>query len=176
MIGIASKLAAWRSERSGSAAIELAVIGSILAVAAMNAAEVGRYAVYSNAVGSATQAGAEAALVACDTAHTPATTNCPNLTTAVTTAIQGTALGTQVSLSGPITEGFYCLNGSNQLVYMADVSNQPADCSSVGQPTLRSVLYLQVSTTYAYQAMFPQLTMVRAFPQAITRTSWMRML
>ncbi|HEY2750074.1 hypothetical protein [Phenylobacterium sp.] len=175
MIGIASKLAAWRAERSGSAAIELAVIGSILAVAAMNAAEVGRYAVYSNAVGSATQAGAEAALVTCDPAHTPATTNCPTLTTAVTTAIQGTALGTQVSLSG-ITEGFYCLNGSNQLIYMADVNNQPADCSSVGQPTLRSVLYLQVSTTYAYQAMFPQLTMVRAFPQAITRTSWMRML
>ena len=154
----------------------MAVIGSILAVAAMNAAEVGRYAFRSNEVGSATQAGAQAAYVACDPAHTPATTNCPNLTTAVTTAIQGTPLGALVSLSGPITEGYYCLNDTNQLVYMADVNSRPADCSAVGQPTLRSVLYLQVRTTYAYRPMFPALTMVGAFPQAITRTTWMRML
>ena len=170
----AQLIASWRNDRRGGAAIEFAAVGSVLALLGANVAEVGRYAFLSNEVAAATQSGAEAALVACDPAHTPATTNCPSLSSAVTTAIQGTSLASNVSLAANIAEGYYCLNTVNVLTYMGDVAHNPADCSTVGNPTLKSVLYLQIQTTYAYQPIFPGLTIANTFPANITRTSWMR--
>jgi Flp pilus assembly protein TadG len=164
------------ADQRGMAAVEMSLISGVFAVALFNAIEVGRYAYILMEAEQATQAGAEAALVTCDAQHVPATSNCPALDTAVTTAVQGTSLGTHVTLNGAISEGYYCLNASNALVYAADVSSKPSDCSAYGNAGLAPVLYLQVHTSYTYAPIFTGFTIGSTFPTAIQKTSWMRML
>lgn len=164
------------ADQRGIAAVEMSLISGVFAVALFNAIEVGRYAYILMEAEQATQAGAEAALVACDGQHVPATSNCPALSNAVTTAVQGTSLGTHVTLNGAISEGYYCLNASNALVYAADVNSKPSDCSAYGNAGLSPVLYLQVHTTYTYAPIFTGFTIGSTFPTSIQKTSWMRML
>jgi len=164
------------ADQRGVAAVEMSLVTGVFAVALFNAVEVGRYAYVLMEAGQATQAGAEAAFVACDSQHVPATQNCPSLNSAVTAAIQGTSLGNKVSLNGAISEGYYCLDPSNQLVFAASASSKPSDCSSVGSPTLQPVLYLQVHTTYTYAPILAGFTIGSRFPTSIQKTAWMRML
>lgn len=164
-----------RRDERGVAAVEMALVTSVFAVALLNAVEVGRYAYILMEAEQATQAGAEAALVTCDLQHVPATQNCSGLSSAVTTAIQGTSLGTKVSLNGGLTEAYYCLNASNALVQVSDLSSKPSDCSSVGNSGLAPVLYLQVHTTYPYAPIFHGLTVGQSFPTTVQKTAWMRM-
>ena len=85
----------------------------------------------ANAVNSATLA----AWNACDTKHLPAKTNCTGLTSAITTGLQTTSLGTSVTLaSGYPTEGYYCVNSSGVLTNVANYSaTPPATCSGAGR-------------------------------------------
>lgn len=174
-----SRLAAFirrlRRDERGVAAVEMALIGSLFCVALLNAVEVGRYAYLRTEVATATQIGAQAALVACDPAHLPATVNCPELDAAVATAIHGTSLGSAVSLSGPVAEAYYCLNASGALAYAADLDHKPADCGAFGNAGAKPVLYLRVNTTYAYASLFGGLSVAQAFPATVTRSAWMRM-
>ena len=165
------------TDTRGTAALELAGVGALLMLGAMNAADVGRYAYQTSEVTAAAQAGAEAALVACDIDHTPATLNCPGLPDAVTRAIQATRLGAQVSLDGQIDEGYYCLNTSGVLINYSSASYKPADCSGVANaaPGAAPTLFLQVHVTYAFQPLFPGVTVAQNFSPHIARTSWMRM-
>jgi Flp pilus assembly protein TadG len=176
MTGLRPFLRRFRRDERGIAAIEAAFITSAFSIAMLNAVEVGRYAYIQMEADQATQVGAQAALVACDAKHVPATQSCPNLNSAVTTAIQGTTLGTDMSLNGAITEGYYCINAAGALVSVSDISSKPANCSAVGNSTLNPVLYLQVHTRYAYAPMFPGLTVAQAFPKSVLKTAWMRML
>lgn len=141
----------------------------------MNSAELARYGYSQMQLSSASEAGASAALAACDTVHLPATANCPSLSAAVNTAIQSTGLGAKVALQGSFTEGYYCLNLSHQLQYVQGPNSKPADCSSVANPSAKPALYLSLTVTYPYTAMFGPSTVVAALPQTMTRTSWMRM-
>lgn len=166
----------FRRDERGVAAIETSLIIGVFSVAMMNAVDVGRYAYILMEAEQATEVGAQAALNACDAQHVPATQSCPNLTSAVTTAIQGTSLGSAVSLNGAITEGYYCVNAAGALVYASDVSSKPSDCSGFGSPGTRPGLYLQVHTQYAYAPIFPGLTVAKTFPKSVQKTSWMRML
>lgn len=164
------------ADERGIAAVEASLITGIFAVALFNAIEVGRYAYIQMETTQATQAGAEAALVACDDQHVPATTNCAGLSTAVTTAVQGTSLGTHITLNGAISEGYYCLNNLNKLVFAAALNAKPSDCSAFGNSSLQPVLYLQVRTAYTYAPIFTGLTIGQTFPTAVRKTAWMRML
>jgi hypothetical protein len=154
----------------------MALIGSMFSVAVLNAVDVAHYAFIVTQVNSATQAGAQAALVTCDVAHVPATQNCPGLNGAVATAIHGSSLGAGVGLSGAITEGYYCLNTANALQYVSSLDAKPADCTAAGKPALSPVLYLKIQTTYAYTPLFPTLSVAGALPTPVVRTGWMRML
>ncbi|MDB5444605.1 MAG: hypothetical protein JWP73_2981 [Phenylobacterium sp.] len=165
-----------RADQRGVAAVEMALVTGFFSVAMFNAVEVGRYAYILMEAEQATQVGAQAAYVACDTQHVPATQNCQGLNAAVTTAIHGTSLGTNVSLNGAISEGYYCINSSNALVYASDLASKPADCSAYGNPGLAPVLYLQVHTTYAYAPIFTGFTIASTFPTSVQKTAWMRML
>jgi len=165
-----------RRDERGVAAIEASIIISVFAIAMMNAVEVGRYAYILMEAEQATEVGAQAALVACDTQHVPATQSCPNLASAVTTAIQGTTLGSAMTLNGAITEGYYCLNNTGALAFVSDISTKPGNCAAVGNSSLSPVLYLQVHTQYTYAPMFPGLTVAQTFPTAVQKTAWMRML
>jgi Flp pilus assembly protein TadG len=173
---LTSLLRRFRRDERGIAAVEAALITSVFAIAAMNVIDVGRYAYVRMEAELATQAGAEAALVTCDAQHVPATQACPNLNTAVTTAIHGTSLGSAVALNGAIGEGYYCVNASGALVYASDLSSPPANCAGFGNAAGKPALYLQVRTRYAYTPIFPGLTVTKALPASIQKTAWMRML
>lgn len=162
-------------DEQGAAAVELAGVGAFLVIAAMNAADVGRYAYQASEVNAAAQAGAEASIVTCDVAHTPATQNCPDLDSAVATAIQTTPLGAGVTLNGAITEAYYCLDNTGALKKVGAVGAKPADCSAVDNANATPTLFLQVPVTYTFQPLFPGLTFAQSFSGTITRTSWMRM-
>jgi hypothetical protein len=167
----------FRRDQKGIAAIELALVGGLFAVGFMNVADVGRYAYQTAQVNAAAQAGAQAALTACDMAHTPATLNCPGLTAAVTTGVQGTSLGDQVTIDGAVAENWYCLDTSGVLQWASPANLKPADCSFIANPAANATpsLYLQTPVTFKFQPLFPGLTIAKTFMSSIKRTAWMRM-
>jgi Flp pilus assembly protein TadG len=164
-------------DQRGIAAVEVAMVVGLFAVGGMNATDVGRYAYQTSQVNAAAQAGAEAALNTCDLAHTPATLNCAGLVPAVTAGVQSTTLGTQVTIDGAVSEGWYCLDTSGTLQLAGTASSKPADCSGISAPAANATpsLYMQVPVTYPFQPLFPGLTLAQTFTSAIKRTAWMRM-
>lgn len=159
----------------GTAAVEFGGVGLLLMVAVMNGADVGRYGYQTSEVNAAAQAGAQAAAVACDLAHTPATLNCPELNQAVSTAIQSSPLGSDVTLKGGLAEAYYCLDNSGALKRVAAANSKPADCSAVNNTAAVPTLYIQVPVTYTFQPLFPGMTLAQSFAPTIERTAWMRM-
>jgi hypothetical protein len=125
---------------------------------------------------NATQIAAQAAWKACDLPKLPATINCPGLATAMQNALTSTSLGTRVSLiSGSPSEGYYCVNSSNALQYVSDVSSKPADCTAAGMPSLQPGDYIQVQTTFTYTPLFPGISVASTFASPINRTDFMRL-
>ena len=160
----------------GAAAIEFAFIGGFMCVAMLNTADLTVYFFNRMQVQTATEMGVQAAWKTCDQTMLPATTKCPNLATAVTTAIQSTSLGNAITLvTSPPTEGYYCVTGSNILQYVSDVSTKPADCTAAGVPTATPGDYISVQTSFPYKPLFPGLTVTSTLPNTITRTAWIRL-
>jgi Flp pilus assembly pilin Flp len=160
----------------GVAAIEFAFFAGLLSVGMLNVVDVSIYAFQRMEVDNATQVAAQAAWKACDTSQLPATTNCPGLSSAVTTAVQSTSLGSKVQLqTGSPAEGYYCVNSSGAIVYVSSVSSKPADCSSVGMASLQPADYLQIQTKFTYAPLFKGITIGHLLPTQITSTALMRM-
>jgi len=177
--GLASSLiskaaAAW-ADRRGVAAIEFGFFAVFLSIALANVTDVSIYIYQRMQVENATEIAAQAALKTCAT-QLPATVNCNGLTTAMRNALQSTSLGSSVAFAtGSPAEGYYCVNSSNALQYVAAVTSKPADCTAAGMPALQPGDYIQVQTTFTYHSLFPGLSVAGAFPSPITRTSMMRL-
>ena len=170
-----STRAIWADQR-GVAAVEFGLFVIFLSLSLVNVTDASIYLYQRMQVENATQVAAQAAFKTCDTAHLPATTNCPNLTTAIQNALGSTSLGASVSLiSGSPSEGYYCVNSSNALQYVSDVSSKPADCTAAGTPALQPGDYIQVQTTFTYTPLFPGLSVASSFPTPINRTAMMRL-
>jgi Flp pilus assembly protein TadG len=138
------------------AAIEFGLFAGFLSYAMLNAADISIYLYQRMQVENATEMAAQAAWKNCPISQLPAILNCSGLNTAVTTALQSTSLGSNVSLqSGSPSEGYYCVNSSNALQYMSNYSSKPADCSGAGMPSLRPGDYIKIQTTFAYAPLFP---------------------
>ena len=168
-------LAIW-ADRRGVAAVEFGLFAIFLSLALANVADVSIYIYQRMQAENATQAAVQAAWKACDVSHLPATTNCPGLTTAVQNAVKSTSLGTSVALvSGSPSEGYYCVNASNALQYVSNVSSKPADCTAAGMPSLQPGDYIQVQTTFSYVSLFPGLSVASTFATPINRTAMMRL-
>ncbi|HLZ08292.1 MAG TPA: hypothetical protein VKT80_06890, partial [Chloroflexota bacterium] len=106
----------------------------------------------------------------------PASTKCPNMNSAVTTAVQSTGLGNSVTLqSGSPSEGYYCVNSSGVLTWVSNASSPPNNCSSVGSSSTVPADYVIVQTTYNYTPIFPGLSVAAVFPATITSTSYVRL-
>ncbi len=164
-----------RDER-GVAAVEMSLLIGMISMALLNVAEVGRYLYSSAAVGAQTQAGAQAAASRCGLEMTPATINCAALNGAVTTAIRGGTLGSDITLDGAIVEAWYCVNAATgALQNVGAVNARPANCLAAGNAAVQPHLYLRVNTRFTYQPMFPGVTIVERFPTRIVRSAWMRM-
>ncbi len=167
--------AIWSDQR-GVAAIEFGLFGIILAFALVNVTDISIYIYQRMQAENATEIAAQAAWKACDLPKLPATINCPGLTTAMQNALTSTSLGTRVSLiSGSPSEGYYCVNSSNALQYVSDVSSKPADCTAAGMPSLQPGDYIQVQTTFTYAPIFPGLSVASTFATPINRTAIMRL-
>jgi Flp pilus assembly protein TadG len=166
----------WGRDCQGVAAVEFALIGGFLCLAVVNVADIGTYLYKRMNVENAALVGAMSALKACDATELPATVNCPGLTAAVTAAIQSTSLGTAVTLSSVVGEGYYCVNASNALEYVSDVASKPADCSAAGMPALQPADYVQVAVTFSYTPIFSGISVAGLFPTPITKTAMVRML
>ena len=165
----------WTDQR-GVAAIEFGFFSIFLSLALVNVADVSIYIYQRTQAENATQVAAQAAWKACDLSQLPATTNCAGLATAIQNALGSTSLGTRVSLiSGSPAEGYYCVNASNTLQYVSDVSSKPADCTAAGMPSLQPGDYIQVQTTFPYAPLFPGLSVTGTFATPINRTAIMRL-
>jgi Flp pilus assembly protein TadG len=166
--------AGWADQR-GVAAIEFGIFAVLLSAALANVTDVSIYIYQRMQVENATEIAAQAALKTCST-KLPATTNCPGLLAAMQNSLQSTSLGAAVALqSGSPTEGYYCINASNALQYVSDVSSKPADCTAAGMPALQPGDYILVNTTFSYQSLFPGLSVAHTFPTPISRTAMLRL-
>lgn len=164
----------WADKR-GVAAIEFGLFAIFLSAGLANVADASIYIYQRMEVENATEVAAQAASKNCST-NLPATTNCSNLLSAMQSALQSTSLGAAVTLqSGSPSEGYYCVNSSNALQYVSDVSSKPADCTAAGMPALQPGDYITVNTTFTYQPLFPGLSVASTFPTPINRTAMMRL-
>ncbi|HEX2633019.1 MAG TPA: TadE/TadG family type IV pilus assembly protein [Bradyrhizobium sp.] len=164
------------SDQRGVAAVEFGLFAIFLAVALANVTDTSIYIYQRMQVENATQVAVQAAWKACDPSQLPATTKCTGLTTALQNAIQSTSLGASITLvAGSPSEGYYCVNSSNALQRVSDVSSKPADCTAAGTPSLQPGDYIQVQTTFTYAPLFPGLSVSSTFPTPINRTAMMRL-
>jgi Flp pilus assembly protein TadG len=165
----------WDDQR-GVAAIEFGFFAIFLSLGLANVADVSIYIYQRMQAENATQVAAQAAYKTCDLSKLPATTNCPGLATAMQNALVSTSLGTSVSLiSGSPAEGYYCVNSSNALQYVSDVTSKPADCTAAGMPSLQPGDYIQVQTTFPYAPLFPGLSVTSTFATPINSTAIVRL-
>lgn len=167
----------WRvfaSDERGAAAVEFALIGLALIIGFLNMIDIGRYAYSRMEVADAAQVGGQAIWKACGVSNVPATINCPGMTSALTTGVQSTSLGSQVSVaSGYPTEGWYCVDGAGALTYVSAAATNPGNCAAVDSPALPGD-YVVIKTTYAYSVLFSGLSVAAALPSSITSTTYMR--
>jgi Flp pilus assembly protein TadG len=166
------------SDTRGVAAVEFALCASMLALGLLNAVDVGYYGYKRMEVESAAQVGAQVAWKTCNSSSLlPATQNCAGLSSAITTAIQSTSLGTAINLaSGSPTEGYYCVNSANKLQLVGSLSSKPATCSTAGNPSAAPGDYIQVEVIYNYTSLFPGITVISALGiRSISKMSWMRL-
>jgi Flp pilus assembly protein TadG len=167
--------AIWADQR-GVAAVEFGLFVIFLSLALVNVTDVSIYIYQRMQAENATEVAAQAAFKTCDLSQLPATINCPGLTSAVQSAVQSTSLSTSVALiSGSPSEGYYCVNSSNALQRVSDVSSKPADCTAAGMPGLQPGDYIQVQTTFTYTPLFPGLSVASTFPTPISRKAMMRL-
>ncbi len=163
-------------DRKGLAAIEFAMIAGVLCIGVLNVSDLAIYLFDNMQVKNAAEMGAQAAWAACDLNHVPVTIRCSGYTTAVTRAVQSTSLATSVTLqTGTPVEGFYCVNSSGALQYVADPYNRPSDCTAAGTPSNAPGDYIKVQTTYTWSSLFPGMSAVSALPATMTSTAWMRL-
>jgi Flp pilus assembly protein TadG len=175
----ACKIRALSADQRGVAAIEFGIFSVLLALALANVVDVTMYLYQRMQAENATEVAAQAAWKTCDLTVLPLTTDCSTLAasvTAVQNALGSTSLGTRVALvSGSPSVGYYCVNSSNALQYVSNISSKPADCTVAGTPSLQPGYYIQVQTTFTYTPIFPGMSISSTFPTPINRTSLMRL-
>src|SRR5262245_40266595 len=171
------EIALLKADRRGAVAIEFAISAGLLSVAILNVVDVSIYVFQRLQIENATQMPAQAASNNCgDATKLPATTNCSALNSVVPIAVSSTSLGTRVALqSGSPSEGYYCVNSSNALQYVSDVSSKPADCGAAGMSSLQPGDYIKITTTFSYTPLFPGITVTKTFATPIVRTAMMRL-
>lgn len=175
MTALSRILRRFRTAEDGVAAIEMSLIGVVFAGVLVNAVEIARYGMTVMELNNAAQAGVAAANHTCDSAHLPATENCPAMPSAVAAALGSTSLGQTVAQGSELTEGWYCVTTANTLQYVSAPGSKPADCSGVPNTGGLPGLYLTVQVQYTYEPIFPG-TLTQTFAGTLKRTAMARFL
>jgi len=176
-------LRGWRrysSDQRGAAAVEFAIVLTLLTIPVLNVIDLALYAWDRMQVDNAAQMAAQAGWAVCNQAsNLPATpnsyANCPNMLTEVTTAVQSTSLGAAVTVTAT-TEAYYCVVSGTLTQVAAVTSTKPANCSGFGG--LASDVpgdYVQITASYTYTPIFPAMSIVSLLATPITRIAWTRM-
>lgn len=173
------KFAALGVDQRGASALEFAIFAAVLTFAILNTADISIYIYKRMQLENATEMAVQAAWKVCDPSqgYLPATTSCPGLNAAITEAAQSTSLGDRVTIeAGSPSEGYYCLNTSGSLQFVAAAtSNPPSDCTATGVPGMTPADYIRITTTFSYAPLFPGITVASVFTTPITKTSMMRL-
>lgn len=173
------RLIPFGSNNRGMAAIEFAMIASLLAASLLNVSDLAIFMFDKMELENATQMGAQSAWTTCTgtPGQLPATVNCSGLNTALTAALQSSSLGTAVQLSsGYPSEAYYCLDSTGALKSVGAVTaTKPANCSASGSPTTTPGDYLTVQTSYKFVPLFAGISLAALLPSTITYTSWVRL-
>jgi len=174
----------YRTDQRGAAAVEFAIVVTLLTVPVLNVVDVAQYAWDRMQTDNAAQAAVQAAWTTCSTAaNLPATvgTNCSAMSAAVTLAAQSTSLRTAVTVTST-TEGYYCVKTSvtpNTLIYAGPVTSaKPSDCSQGSIGGSSSDVpgdYVLITTSYTYSPIFPAVSVASGLATPITRQAWMRL-
>jgi Flp pilus assembly protein TadG len=164
-------------KNDGNVIIEFAFVAPILVVLIMNILDFSLLIWAHMEVDYSAQMGGQAAYKTCSTstATLPAKTNCTGLSTAVTTAIHATSLGTGVSLSsGYPSETYYCVSGTT-LQSVGSYSSRPSpfNCSAAGDASATPGDYIEVDVTYDFSPTFSGLSLASA--QTLTGKSMQRL-
>jgi len=179
-------LRAYRRGRDGAAAVETALMLPILLVPLLNAIDLGSYAFQRMQVENAAVIGSEEARSFCNSpTKLPATTTCTGFSSAETSAIQSTSLGTNVSaVSGYPKEGYYCTLTDGTIQLVASVPTAPlASCSSYTAPSGKAWSapsaipsdFIQIRVNYTYTPSFGSVSLASLLPGTITATTWSRL-
>lgn len=176
---ISSRFRQYGSDQKGAAAVEFALVLSLLVIPILNVADFAMYAWDRMQVDNAAQMGAQAAWATCiPPTYLPASTNCSGMTAAINKGIGSTSLGSGtggVTLTST-TEGYYCVNSSSALVPVGTYpGTKPGDCSSVGSSSDTPGEYVKVTVSYTYSPLFPAVSIASALTSPITRMAWMRL-
>jgi len=168
----------YRRSQRGAAAVEFAIVMTLITIPILNVVDLAFYAWDRMQVDNAAQMGAQAAWATCSLAsNLPATvgSNCSGMSAAVTTAVQSTSLGTGVTVSST-TEAYYCVVSGALTSAGAVTSAKPANCSAAGGlATDIPGDYVQITTSYTYTPIFPGVSIVSGLASPITRQAWTRM-
>lgn len=175
------RLRRYRTERSGAATAEFALVLTLLLLPILNVIDLGIYIYQRMELDNAAQVAAHAIWATCALdINLPATPNsyakCPTAPTARDTAVQSTTLGTNVTVTST-TEGYYCVNTStNALVAVGSFPNtKPADCSSVGSASDAPGDYIFVTASYTYSPLLRNLSVTTLLTTPMTRTASLRL-
>jgi Flp pilus assembly protein TadG len=171
----------FRGEQRGAAAVEFAIVITLLTVPVLNVVDLAQYAWDRMQVDNAAQMAVQAAWGTCKLAsNLPATpnsyANCTGMPAAVTTAAQSTSLGTLVTVSAT-TEGYYCVNTSTSAIVAVGTfpGTKPANCSLVGLSSDVPGDYVLITTSYTYSPIFPAVSIATGLATPIVRQAWMRL-
>jgi Flp pilus assembly protein TadG len=152
-------------DRSGLAAFEVVIWLGVLFPALLSIVDLGTFAFVRMQVENAAQVGAQAAWSNCDS---PPLSNCPTITAAVDAAVGDTSLGGSVARLGEVAGGYYCTDIDTQEL----VANGTASTCDDGR---RAGYYAQVTATYAFNPLFPGVSVGELLPDAISQTAWTRL-
>jgi Flp pilus assembly protein TadG len=184
------RLAAFARDAGGAAAVELALMASVLTLPLLNVPDLALYSYESMGVATAAHAGAQAAYSTCNASqYWPATANCPTLDTVVSDAVTNTTLGSKVALSGEPAEGYYCATTAGALVLVStqvttgSPKNVPATCSAATPPNGATWSdgaatpgdYVQVTVTFTYTPIFTSISILSYLNTTITKTQLIRL-
>jgi len=171
----------FRREQRGAAAVEFALVITLLTIPVLNVVDLAQYAWDRMQVDNAAQMAVQAAWATCKLAgNLPATpntyANCTGMPAAVTMALQSTSLGANVTLTST-TENYYCINTTtNALVTVGNFpSSKPANCGAVGSNKDTPGDYVVITASYTFTPIFKAVSIANALPSPITRTAWTRL-
>lgn len=178
--GIGRAISAWRRDMRGAAAVEFALVLTLLAIPILNVVDVGIYVFQRMEVDNAAQVAAQAAWAIVPNCTLPLTnpsSNCSALSGKMTTAAHSTPLGSNVSVSS--AENYYCVKtATSQLVPVGTFPTKPSpdNCAAAGGlSTDTPGDYLIVTASYTYTPVFSGVSVVDLLGSTITRKVWMRL-